>query len=89
MAVAGRHRRQRVRRPRAQRPVLAARRLLAEIGVRAAEGAEIEPAIDGLPPGEYRRAVDWFRARDTEALAETITWGWIGTHAEYDRLVSS
>jgi len=25
---------------------------------------EIEAAIDGLPPGEYRRIVEWFRVRE-------------------------
>jgi hypothetical protein len=25
---------------------------------------EIETAIDGLPPAEYRRIVQWFRARE-------------------------
>jgi hypothetical protein len=25
---------------------------------------EIEAAIDGLPPAEYRRIVEWFRARE-------------------------
>jgi len=25
---------------------------------------EIEAAIDGLPPAEYRRIVQWFRARE-------------------------
>ncbi|HYV61221.1 MAG TPA: hypothetical protein VE958_01020 [Bryobacteraceae bacterium] len=25
---------------------------------------EIEAAIDGLPPAEYRRIVHWFRARE-------------------------
>ena len=25
---------------------------------------EIESAIDGLPPEEYRRVVEWFRARE-------------------------
>ena len=25
---------------------------------------EIEAAIDGLPPAEYRRLVQWFRARE-------------------------
>jgi hypothetical protein len=25
---------------------------------------EIEAAIDGLPPGEYRRIVQWFRVRE-------------------------
>ena len=25
---------------------------------------EIEAAIDGLPPGEYRRIVEWFRMRE-------------------------
>lgn len=27
---------------------------------------EIEAAIDGLPPEEYRRIVQWFRAREEQ-----------------------
>jgi hypothetical protein len=33
---------------------------------------EIEAAIDGLPPEEYRRIVQWFRARDQERWDEQM-----------------
>jgi hypothetical protein len=33
---------------------------------------EIEAAIDGLPPEEYRRILQWFRAREQERWDEQI-----------------
>ena len=33
---------------------------------------EIEAAIDGLPPEEYRRIVQWFRAREQERWDEQM-----------------
>ena len=33
---------------------------------------EIESAIDGLPPEEYRRVVDWFRAREQRRWDEQM-----------------
>jgi hypothetical protein len=33
---------------------------------------EIEAAIDGLPPEEYRRIVQWFRVRDQERWDEQM-----------------
>jgi hypothetical protein len=33
---------------------------------------EIEAAIDGLPPEEYRRIVRWFRAREQERWDEQM-----------------
>jgi hypothetical protein len=33
---------------------------------------EIEAAIDGLPPQEYRRLVQWFRAREQERWDEQL-----------------
>jgi hypothetical protein len=33
---------------------------------------EIEAAIDGLPPEEYRRIVQWFRLRDQERWDEQM-----------------
>ena len=33
---------------------------------------EIEAAIDGLPPGEYRRIVQWFRVRDQRRWDEQM-----------------
>jgi hypothetical protein len=33
---------------------------------------EIEAAIDGLPPEEYRRIVQWFRAREQRRWDEQM-----------------
>ena len=33
---------------------------------------EIEVAIDGLPPEEYRRIVQWFRVRERERWDEQM-----------------
>jgi hypothetical protein len=33
---------------------------------------EIEAAIDGLPPEEYRRIVQWFHAREQERWDEQM-----------------
>ena len=33
---------------------------------------EIEAAIDGLPPEEYRRIVQWFRVREQERWDEQM-----------------
>ena len=33
---------------------------------------EIEAAIDGLPPEEYRRIVQWFRVREQKRWDEQI-----------------
>ena len=33
---------------------------------------EIESAIDGLPPEEYRRIVEWFRAREEKRWDERM-----------------
>ena len=33
---------------------------------------EIEAAIEGLPPEEYRRIVQWFRVRDQERWDEQM-----------------
>ena len=33
---------------------------------------EIEAAIDGLPPEEYRRIVQWFRAREQDRWDEQM-----------------
>jgi hypothetical protein len=33
---------------------------------------EIESAIDGLPPEEYRRVVEWFRAREQRRWDEQM-----------------
>jgi hypothetical protein len=33
---------------------------------------EIEAAIDGLPPEEYRRIVQWFRLREKERWDEQM-----------------
>jgi hypothetical protein len=33
---------------------------------------EIEATIDGLPPGEYRRIVQWFRVREQRRSDEQM-----------------
>jgi hypothetical protein len=33
---------------------------------------EIEAAIDGLPPEEYRRVVEWFRVREQKQWDEQM-----------------
>lgn len=63
---------------------------------------EIEAAIDGLPPEEYRRIVEWFRVReqvrwdeqmDADCAAGALDFLFdeaeIVTHSDYDRLTGS
>jgi hypothetical protein len=43
---------------------------------------EIEAAIDGLPPAEYRRLVHWFRAREQKRWDDQLDSDFAGGKLE-------